>query len=370
MSGKLRLLLVTDAVGGVWVYSLELARALRAHGVETILAVMGPEPNAKQRAQASGFRLLDTGLPLDWMPTSPGAMRRAGEAIAALARAEGADIVQTCSAALLADCEFDQPCIAVQHSCVASWWSAVRGTPLPGEFAWRRDLVECGLNRASAIVAPTAAFAAETSRMYDLCRPVMAIHNGRHPVVPSPVPQSDFVFTASRLWDEGKNICVLDAAAANIGVPFQAAGPVEGPNGARGHFDNLQLLGEISESRLAGLLAARPVYASAALYEPFGLSVLEAAFAGCALLLSDIPTHRELWRGAARFVPADDPEAFREAANRLIADPAEREALGQVAALRARAFTPEAMAERMAGLYFRTTRSVQRAVPLQMAGAA
>ncbi len=370
MSGNLRLLLVTDAVGGVWVYSLELARALRAHGVETILAVMGPEPNAKQRAQAAGFRLLDTGLPLDWMPTSPCAMRRAGEAIAALARAEGADIVQTCSAALLADCEFDQPCIAVQHSCVASWWSAVRGTPLPGEFAWRRDLVECGLNRARAIVAPTAAFAAETSRMYDLCRPVMAVPNGRHPVVSSPVPQSDFLFTASRLWDEGKNIAVLDAAAAKLGVPFQAAGPVEGPNGTRGQFDNLQLLGEVSESRLAGLLAARPVYASAALYEPFGLSVLEAAFAGCALVLSDIPTHRELWRGAARFVPADDADAFADAADRLIGNAEEREALGRAAALRARQFTPEATAERMAGLYTRMAAPAEQPVPLQMAALA
>jgi glycosyltransferase involved in cell wall biosynthesis len=370
MSGNLRLLLVTDAVGGVWVYSLELARALRAHGVETTLAVMGPEPSAKQREQASGFRLLDTSLPLDWMPTSPSEMRRAGEAIAELARAEGVDLVQTCSAALLADCEFDQPCIAVQHSCVASWWSAVRRTPLPGEFAWRRDLVECGLNRASAVVAPTAAFAAETSRIYDLARPMVAVHNGRHPVVPRPVPQADFVFTASRLWDEGKNISVLDSAAARIGVPLQAAGPVEGPNGARGQFDSLDLLGELSEARLASLLAARPVYASAALYEPFGLSVLEAAFAGCALVLSDIPTHRELWRGCARFVPADDPEAFADAADRLIANPAEREELGRAAALRARQFTPEAMAERMAGLYSRMTFPPEQPVPLQVAAVA
>ena len=38
-------------------------------------------------------------------------------------------------------------------------------------------------------------------------------------------------------------------------------------------------------------------------YEPFGLAVLEAAQAGCALVLSDIPTFRELWDGAAMFVP-------------------------------------------------------------------
>ena len=41
---KLRLLLVTDTVGGVWVYSLELARALAAHHVEVTLAVIDRGP--------------------------------------------------------------------------------------------------------------------------------------------------------------------------------------------------------------------------------------------------------------------------------------------------------------------------------------
>ena len=370
MSAGLRLLLVTDAVGGVWVYSLELAKSLRAHGVETILAVTGPPPSERQRQEAGDFRLLDTGLPLDWMPTSPSELRRAGDAIARLARMEGAALVQTCSAALLADSEFDQPCIAVQHSCIATWWAAVRGTPLPREFAWRRDLVEAGLNRASVVVTPTAAFGAETARAYALERPVLCIHNGRDPVAPAAVPQADFVFTASRLWDEGKNVGALDRAARLIQAPFQAAGPLQGPNGAAASFEHLQLVGNLSSRRMAALLAARPVYATAALYEPFGLSVLEAAFAGCALLLSDIPTHRELWRDAALFVPADDEHGFAEAANRLIAERGEREALGRAARQRAQLYTPAAMAERMAGLYRNVCAAVEQPAPMQIAGAA
>src|SRR3982751_1282117 len=171
MSGT-RLLLVTDAVGGVWVYSLELARALRPLGIEAVLAVMGPSPTEKQRDEAAAFELSDTGLPLEWLDTSAAEIRRAGVEIAALATSVNADLVQTCSAALLAGAEFDQPCVAVQHSCVASWWAAVKGTRLPQDFEWRRDLVEAGLNRAAAVVAPSTAFAAETSRIYDLRMPV------------------------------------------------------------------------------------------------------------------------------------------------------------------------------------------------------
>jgi glycosyltransferase involved in cell wall biosynthesis len=354
---ELRLLLVTDAVGGVWVYSVELARALKPLGIETILAVMGPAPNAKQREQAAEIKLIDTGLPLEWLDTSPSEMRRAGEALASIARREQVDIVQTNSAAILADCEFDQPCVAVQHSCVASWWAAVKGTPLPYSFLWRRELVECGLNRASTVVAPSIAFAAETARIYDVNAPVVAVHNGRRPVVASAPMQADFVLTASRLWDEGKNVATLDAAAARLKVPFEAAGPQYGPNGACVELRHMRGLGEVSSSRLAGLLAARPIFASAALYEPFGLSVLEAAYAGSALVLSDIPTHREMWGGTAIFVPARDEAAFASAIQDLLNDVDERQQLGQLARARAQLYTPERMAGGMYDIYARVAQS-------------
>jgi glycosyltransferase involved in cell wall biosynthesis len=366
MSRPLRLLLTSDAVGGVWVYSLELARALELLGVETVLAVMGPSPTAAQREEAKPFRLFDTGLPLDWMETSAAELRHAGEKFAEIARQERADVVQTCSAALLAETRFDQPCIAVQHSCVASWWAAVKGTPLPYEFAWRSELVSRGLRRAAAIVAPSRAFAVRTAQIYGLGKRVLSVHNGRRPAGAAAFGQADFVFTASRLWDEGKNVGTLDRAAARLNVPFQAAGPVCGPNGATAVLENVRALGDLSRARLAALFAARPIFASAALYEPFGLSVLEAAQAGCALVLSDISTHRELWGGAAIFVPARDDRAFASAIQSLLDDPQERERRGRRASMRARHYTPERMARAMADIYARVAQPAR----LQMAGAA
>src|SRR4051794_29933826 len=104
MSG-LRLLLVTDAVGGVWTYSVELARALRPLGFQTTLAVMGPSPAEKHLEAAAGVELIDTGLPLDWLCGKASDIRAAGRAMAEIAGRTGAEIVQTCSAALLADAE-------------------------------------------------------------------------------------------------------------------------------------------------------------------------------------------------------------------------------------------------------------------------
>jgi glycosyltransferase involved in cell wall biosynthesis len=364
----LRLLLVTDAVGGVWTYSVELARALQPLGIEATLAVMGPHASPAQREAATGLRIIETGLPLDWIEPDRGELRRAGDALADLARIEAVDVVQSNSSALLAECKFDQPCVAVQHSCVASWWAAVRGTSLPDDFAWRRDLTQAGLQRAAAVVAPSAAFAAETARIYDVPSPVGVVHNGRRMPSLQAVPQGDFVFTASRLWDEGKNVATLDAAAARLQVPFQAAGATRGPNGASIALQHLEHLGDLSESRLAGLYAARPVFASAALYEPFGLSVLEAGQAGCALVLSDIPTHREIWNGAAIFVPARDADAFARAVDDVLADPDERQELGQLARSRAALYSPERMARGMADVYERLARP--HFMPAAIAGAA
>lgn len=352
MKQGLRLLLVTDAVGGVWTYSVELARALCEWDVETILAVIGPSPSDDQLSEAGAVELVDTGLPLDWAAADPKSVRRTGRGLADVAARTGADLVQLNSAALLADCAFDRPVVVVQHSCVATWWNAVRdGQPLPRDFAWRRDLIECGLNIADAVVAPSASFAAKLTQVYGLSRPVRCVHNGRRALPMKKRGPEDFVFTAGRLWDDGKNVRVLDEAASKLNVPVEAAGPLDGPNAAPVSFDHLRTCGELPPGEIARRLAARPIFASSALYEPFGLSVLEAAQAGCALVLSDIPTFRELWGGCALFAPAADPDAFAYAIGTLLAEPDRRAELSLAARVQALRYSPDAMGARMAQLY-------------------
>jgi glycosyltransferase involved in cell wall biosynthesis len=361
----IRVLMTVDAAGGVWQYGIDLARGLSRLGVETVLAVMGPAPSEEQRRTAEeveGLELVETGLPLDWLADHARSLRDAGEEIAALAAARGADIVQLNSPALAAAAGFEVPVVAVQHNCVATWWEAVHGTALPADFAWRTEMVRAGLHAADAVVAPTAAFGAATRRVYGLDRAPCTVHHGRSPLpVPRQAPH-DFVFTAGRLWDEGKNLDTLDAAAERIPVPVRAAGPLQGPNGARVMFDNIHCVGNLGEEELARWLSARPVFVSAALYEPFGLSVLEAASAGCPLILSDIPTFRELWDDIAIFVAPRDEEGFTRAIANLVGDDFERAVLGRAAKERAALYSPDAMAAQMAAIYRSLLPAVRRPV--------
>jgi glycosyltransferase involved in cell wall biosynthesis len=350
----LRLLMTVDGVGGVWQYATDLARALGEQNVETILALLGPPPAVEQRNAARaipGVTLVETGLPLDWLAETPEQVRLTGNRVAELARHMRADIVHLNQPALAANAHFPVPVIAVAHSCLATWWAAVERGPLPEDFAWRAALHGEGLRAAALTVTPSRAFADMTQAAYDLPSLPIAVHNGRTPLLHPPAAMHDFAFTAGRLWDRGKNLATLDRAAARLGVPVKAVGPLAGPDGARVDFANLHTPGPLGEDALAGCLAARPVFVSATRYEPFGLAVLEAALAGCPLVLSDIPAFRELWGEVAMFVDPDDDWGFAEAIETLIGDTPLRLAQGEKARAVARSFTPARMANQMLGLY-------------------
>lgn len=357
LNGARRALLTADTVGGVWTYALDLAGGLASHGWETALAVLGPAPESDQVDAARavpGLTLVPTGLPLDWLADTPEEVEAAGAALAALAAKKGADVAHLHSPALAAAARFPAPVAASCHSCVGTWWAAVRGgQPLPPDFAWRARLVARGCADADALIAPSAAFAAATARFYGLAGPPTVIRNGRRPPPPATGGAAPFAFTAGRLWDEGKNLRALDRAAARLGasVPVLAAGPTEGPGGARITLRHVQALGRLTEGEVARRLAGRPVFVSTALYEPFGLSVLEAAQAGCALVLSDVPAFRELWDGAAEFAPAEDDRAIAAAIEGVARDGARRAGLAAAARARSERYTVEAMAAGTAEVY-------------------
>lgn len=343
----MKLLMTADRVGGVWTYATELAAALAPLGVETAIAVLGPAGGVANASAPCG--VIDTGLPLDWLADDPMPVRAAAGAIASLARGVGADLVQLNSPALAA-ARYPCPVIAVDHGTIAPWWRAAHGTPLPASFGWLSSLIREGLLAADAAVAPTAAYADEVARAYRLPRAPTCVHNGRAPAALPAAAPATAAFTAGRLWDRVKRTDVLDRVAAR--VPIRAAGPLVAPHGEAVAPRHLDLLGTLAPDALAAEYAQAPVFVSAASFEPFGLAVLEAAQAGCPLVLSDIATFRELWDGVARFVASDDPAAWAEA----IADARADAAAGDTARTRAARYTPEATAGAMRALYGNLTR--------------
>lgn len=354
-----RILITTDSVGGVWQYSLDLAAALVGLGWEPVLAHLGPAPDRHRRAHADGFhgvRLIETGLPLDWLSEGPQQVLATGAAITRLAQQERIDLLHLNSPALAASAPSPIPVVAVNHGCLATWWTTTRsGQAMPPGFQWHRRLTAEGLRAAGRVIAPTRAFAAQVAQTYGLRTTPDVVYNGRSRAVPpvSPPPH-DMAFTAGRLWDAAKRTRLLDDVAGGLAIPFHAAGPAEGPHGEAVAPVNLHLLGTLGENEMAAWLSRRPIFVSAASFEPFGLAVLEAAAAGCPLVLSDIRTFRELWGQAAVFVKEDGPDAWAWAIDAIVGDPPFREALAAAARARAVRYTVDAMASGMARIYAAT----------------
>lgn len=346
--GPARIMLTTDTVGGVWRYCLTLAAGLARHGVCVLMVTVGPAPSSAQRAEAAsitGCELRVTDLPLDWTADCATTVRRAADALVAIATGWGADTLQLHTPALVPTGARDVPVIAVAHSCVGTWWRAVHGGELPDDLAWRATLAAEGLVAADVVLAPSRSFAASLIETYRLARPIEIVPNGL-PVVTMQRTPRPHAFVAGRLWDEGKNIAALDEASALSGVRVLAAGPIAGPNGDVCTFRHLRLLGTLGPTALARQYARAAVFVSPALYEPFGLAALEAAQAGCSLLLSGIASLRELWGGAALFVDPGDTQGLAAALRSLIDAPAECARMGAAAAERAARFSAAAMVER------------------------
>ncbi len=341
-----RVFMTADAVGGVWTYALDLARGFAKRGIATNLAVLGPSPSGAQVAEAAAvprLELIDTGLALDWTAAHPDDVATAAARLQELARSCGADLVHLNGPGLAGVSPWPMPLVVAIHSCVATWWREVRTGAMPRDFVWRARATASGLAVADAILAPSAAFAAAVTACYGAHLEVTPVPNGRRRIGCTRAVRRAGVLTAGRLWDPAKNVATLDEVAAGITEPVFAAGPLAGPHGAHAAFENIKLLGELSEREMAACHANAAVFVSLSLYEPFGLAVLEAAQSGAALVLSDIATFRELWEGAALFVPARDSAAAREAIQRLLRDGWLARRMGERAAARATRYTPQRM---------------------------
>jgi len=180
------------------------------------------------------------------------------------------------------------------------------------------------------------------------------VHNAVRRVPPASTKQP-FILAAGRWWDAGKNARLLDAAAATAPWPVRMAGSQHGPNGQYQPIERAEALGEIANSALRELMRRAAIFASPSIYEPFGLAPLEAASAGAALVLADIPTYRELWNGAAYFAPLE-PREFGAALHHVTQDAALRQELGARAATRAAMFTLKAQADAVLAAYAEAAR--------------
>ena len=353
-----RVLMTADTVGGVWTYSLELADALAAEGVDVHLATMGRPLADHQRDElrrSAVVEVHESGFALEWMAEPWGDVERAAGWLLDLEDAVQPDVVHLNGYAHGA-LPWRAPTVVVAHSCVLSWWDAVHGEAAPPEWDEYRRRVAMGLHAAGVVVAPTRAMLDCVRRWYGV-RGGVVVPNGRRLDAAAPGEKEPLVLGTGRVWDEAKGLDALAAVAPRLAWPVAVAGDAVGADLA-----GVEALGLLPFDELRGWLARAAIFCEPARYEPFGLGALEAGLAGCALVLGDIPSLREVWGDAAVYVRPGDEDALVRALDRLTSQPAWCATLGRRARERARTYTPERTAAGYAAVYASLADRTARAV--------
>jgi glycosyltransferase involved in cell wall biosynthesis len=332
------LLMTADTVGGVWTYALELVRGLIPYGTHVHLATLGAPLSAAQWQQVAGLLNLtihESAYKLEWMDNPWDDVTQAGEWLLGLNEQLQPDLVHL-NNLVHGHLAWGRPTLVVVHSCVLSWWQAVKGEPAPAEWNPYAEAVRRSLQAADLVVAPTAALLAEAASLYGPFRQQAVVYNGLAPRTHRPAAKEPFIFGMGRVWDEAKNLSLLAEVATELPWPVYIAGNAQHPATGRVRpLPNVHFLGQLSAAEAAEWLGRAAIYALPAAYEPFGLTLLEAGLAGCALVAGDLGTLREVWGDAAWYVKPHDAGGLLEELRTLIQDAPRRQQLAARATARA-----------------------------------
>ncbi len=362
----MHVLLTTDSVGGVWTYTEELTAGLLRRGHRVTLVSFGGLLDDGQRAwllsmDAPGFEWVETEYRLEWMDSPGEDLERSAQLLRDLVLREQPDVLHINQFAF-GELSDTVPVLLTGHSDMLSWWQSVHGEQAPetGRLRAYTALVRGGLQTATQLAAPTAWMARELREQYGVDRPIEVVPNGRSPELFDAGRAKQLqALTVGRAWDPGKYVTLLE----KVEVPFplwiagEANSPVSAVHVPRasappGPGRGVGYLGKQSAAQLRGLYSRTAIYVATSCYEPFGLAPLEAALSGCALVLSDLPTLREIWGDAAVFYPSRDGQALQGALRALGADPERTEDLAARALARARTrYTAESMVAHHERLY-------------------
>lgn len=331
---SLRILMTADAAGGVWQYCVDLVSGLARQGAKVLVATLGPRPSQEQKKQILALprvTLAESDYALEWMPKPWKDVDASGKWLLDIQSNFRADLIHLNGYAL-ANLPWGKPVLVAAHSCVYSWWRAVHGCAPGEEWAEYKRRVIGGLAASDAIAAPSRYMAGAIESEYGISpEKIRVIHNFSRAPRSTGRAKLPFLLAAGRMWDPAKNFELLEMLAPKLKWEIRVAGSDRVPRNSSATAKSVRLLGSLPHAKLMRQMDQAGIFLHPARYEPFGLSVLEAARSRCCLVLSDIPSLRELWDGAGVFADPRDPEEWLFEVNKLCSDSVRRQSLGRLA---------------------------------------
>jgi len=318
---------------------MALATGLAGLGMRVALATFGPRLSEDQRRrvdQQEALEVFESEFSPEWTPGFWADQRPAEDWLLQIGARFAPDAIHL-NGLSLAALPWNRPTVVVAHRCMASWWLDVKGKLLPKQWDFYRHQATLGLRSAGLVISSTHTALASLREHYGPFPAERVIRHGWSAPQQEVGTKKGFIITAQRLWDESSNLQALEVCAPFLSWPIFCAGETLDENGRRARLQarNMCCLGALPEQELERWLLDSSIYVVPARSADCQVSVLQAAWAGCALVLGNNPVLKEVWNDAAVFVPPDEPEAIRFAVDRLIRDADRRNDLAARARRRA-----------------------------------
>jgi glycogen synthase len=325
----MHVLVTADTLSGSWSYTQELVTGLAQQGLRVTLVSLGEIPTVEQTQWMDGLSGVDlrpTAFRVEWMRDAADDLEAASEMLQSIISETRPDLLhlnQFC----FGDLKTDLAKVLVAHGDVLSWWQSVHASrPKAGDrwVRWYQEMVSRGLKAATAVVAPSQWMLSALRTIYAGPRMASVIYHGRNPSLFNPHLSKEMIaLSVGRIWDFGKNSALLSRFESPI--PLYLVGPDSEPENPSNHAiftprQRLHVKSMKSERQLRQLYAKSAIYITTSQYEPFGISTVEAALSRCAIVASDIPTHREIWGEAACYFPNNDSDALQQLLTELSRD--------------------------------------------------
>lgn len=329
----MRLLMTSSAEHDVWHFTSVLSGQLAEnHDTSVLVAVFGRQPASDglallRRVSHSGatIAIQNAGLPLDDEErASKDMLAEARAALRDLARQWGADVIHA-NHYFATTAEFDStPVLLTAHRDNYSERVIVGPESHSEADSLYIDMVMESLAAASCVVAPSSFVADCLGRWFGYRGPVRVIPYAATPcAVDFETERRIDVITSGEFWEPAANFgCFTAAAASTADLAFAAVGPLVQPGMRRTRpiARSILFTGEASDSELIQMLANSKIYVSASLYDPTGVGSIQAARAGCSLLLSDTACYRSIWGDRATYFDPHDVSALQGGIRSLLRD--------------------------------------------------
>jgi glycosyltransferase involved in cell wall biosynthesis len=350
----LKVIMTADTVGGVWTYCVELCGALKEYDVQFHLVTMGAKMQQWQRDEIQALKnveVYETEFKLEWMQDPWEDVEKSGSFLLELEDKVQPDLIHLNSFSY-GSLPFKSKKVIVAHSDVFSWWKQVLNDEPSSDWQKYFQAVKVGLKQCDLIVTPSNTMATYIKELYYPRIKSTTIYNSRSIDLFHKRKKQPYIFAMGRIWDEGKNIKLLIEAASRIKYQIRIAGDNKfETDSLEITGSNITFLGKLSSTEIAKELSEASIYVLPAKYEPFGLSALEAALSGCALVLGDIDSLREIWQDNAVYLNTNDADELATIINKLLDDQVQLSAYASWAEKQSQHFSTDKMATGYLNIY-------------------